>query len=107
MSILEKFENVSVVTKPNVYFDGKVVSYTVHFNDGKRKTLGIIFPGTYKFDTAAPEVMEIISGSTKVRLAGQSDWKTYESGSFFKIPEKWSFEITVEAGTAQYICSFE
>jgi uncharacterized protein YaiE (UPF0345 family) len=37
----EKFENVTVVAKANVYFDGKVVSHTVLLASGKKKTLGI------------------------------------------------------------------
>ena len=32
----EKFDGVSVVTKANVYFDGKVVSHTVLFPDGSK-----------------------------------------------------------------------
>ena len=31
-----QFENVSVIKKANVYFDGKCVSHTVQFADGKR-----------------------------------------------------------------------
>jgi len=40
------FSDVSVVPKANVYFDGNVVSHTVLFADGTKKTLGIIRPGT-------------------------------------------------------------
>ncbi|MBU9918464.1 MAG: pyrimidine/purine nucleoside phosphorylase, partial [Fusobacteriaceae bacterium] len=38
---MEKFENVSVIKKANIYFDGKVTSRTVLFADGEKKTLGI------------------------------------------------------------------
>ncbi|NTV45296.1 MAG: pyrimidine/purine nucleoside phosphorylase, partial [Chlorobiales bacterium] len=31
---MDRFENVSVVKKANVYFDGKVTSRTVLFGDG-------------------------------------------------------------------------
>ena len=32
---MPKFDNVSVTKKANVFFDGKCVSHTVHFADGK------------------------------------------------------------------------
>ena len=35
---MSKFDNVSVVKKANVYFDGKCVSHTVNFADGSRKS---------------------------------------------------------------------
>lgn len=107
MSFAEKFENVSVICKANIYFDGKVVSHTVHFADGSKKTLGLIYPGTYKFDTAAPELMEMTSGTAQVRLAGQTDWITYTESQTFDVPGNSSFEIAVETGMAQYICSFK
>lgn len=37
-----KFDNVSVVCKANIYFDGKVVSHTVVFKDDVKRT--IYFP---------------------------------------------------------------
>ena len=49
------FSNVTVDAKANVYFDGKVVSHSVHFTDGSKKTLGLIYPGEYHFGTAAAE----------------------------------------------------
>ena len=107
MSVPSQFDNVTAVCKANIYFDGKVVSHTLRFADGKRKTLGLIYPGTYKFDTGVPEVMEMTDGSAKVKIKGDSDWKTYTAGTAFKVPGHSSFEITVESGVAQYICSFE
>ena len=50
-----QFAGVTVVTKANVYFDGNVVSHTVLFADQSKKTLGLIRPGTYHFNTAAAE----------------------------------------------------
>lgn len=34
--IMSSFENVTVLTKANVYFDGKVTSRTVQFADGTK-----------------------------------------------------------------------
>lgn len=99
-----QFDNVSVVCKANVYFEGDVISHTVLTPQGK-KSLGLIFPGAYKFNTDAPERMDIISGSCRVRQAGQHEWTHYAAGTFFTVAAKSSFEISVEALT-EYICSF-
>lgn len=96
---------VSVLPKANVYFDGKVVSHTVMVGPNK-KTLGLIYPGTYKFNTGAPERMEITAGTCKVRQAGQDQWIAYAAGSYFDVPGDSSFEISVQEGLAEYICSF-
>jgi purine/pyrimidine-nucleoside phosphorylase len=102
----EKFENVTAVCKANVYFDGKVVSHTVLFADGTKKTLGLIYPGEFTFNTEAPERMEVIAGSCRVKLAGQDEWNTYEAGTFFDVPGNSAFDIGVEDGIMEYVCSF-
>ena len=106
-TIPEQFENVTAVCKANVYFDGKVVSHTILLADGSRKTLGLIYPGTYTFNTGAPERMEIVAGNCRARNKGQDAWTAYPAGTFFRVPGQSSFEIAVEQGQAQYICSFE
>lgn len=100
------FTNVTVDTKANIYFDGRVISHSVHFADGSRKTLGLIYPGIYHFGTAAPELMEIISGSCKVVLDGTEETLEISAGSDFEVPGKSGFTITVEDGICEYICSF-
>lgn len=72
---MPQFDQVSVIKKANVYFDGKCVSHTVLFADGSRKTVGIIFPSQLVFNTAAPETMEIVSGACKVKLSEENEWK--------------------------------
>ncbi|MCY2932233.1 MAG: pyrimidine/purine nucleoside phosphorylase [Planctomycetota bacterium] len=102
----EKIENVTAVCKANVYFDGKVVSHTILSGQQKR-TLGLIYPGSYTFNTGAPERMDIIAGVSRMRLAGQTEWKTFAAGTFFRVPGHSSFEIAVDSGIAEYLCSFE
>ncbi len=101
-----QFDNVSVVCKANVYFDGKVVSHSVLFPDGTKKSLGLIYPGTYNFSTGAPERMEIVAGACRARLAGVTEWSDYPEGTYFDVPGNSSFDIAVETGVAEYICSF-
>ena len=43
---MSQYDNVSVVKKANVYFDGKCVSHTVLMADGSKKTVGVILPSS-------------------------------------------------------------
>jgi uncharacterized protein YaiE (UPF0345 family) len=106
MAHSERFNDVSVVCKANIYFDGGVISHTVYFSDGSRKTLGLIRAGEYKFDTGAPELMQIVAGTCRVKQKGQTDWTIYGAGTEFKVPGKSLFDIAVDSGIAEYICSF-
>jgi purine/pyrimidine-nucleoside phosphorylase len=101
------FSGVEITAKANVYFDGKVVSHAITLPDGSRKTLGLIFPGSFHFATSAPERMQIVAGACRARLDGTNEWKLYEAGSEFSVPASSGFDIAVESGIAEYICSFE
>jgi uncharacterized protein YaiE (UPF0345 family) len=103
----KQFDDVSVTTKANVYFDGKVVSHTVLFRDGSKKTLGLIYPGSFHFTTAAPERMDIVAGTCRARLASTEEWTTYGAGTGFDVPGSSAFDIAVESGIAEYVCSFK
>ena len=106
MSLPTQFAGVTVHTKANVYFDGKVVSHTVLMPDGAKKTLGLIWPGNFHFGTGAPERMEIVAGACRVTLDGSSATQDYAAGTFFDVPGKSGFTIEVKAGQCEYICSF-
>lgn len=103
---MTSFQNVTVDAKANVYFDGKVVSHTVRFSDGSKKTLGLIYPGKFHFGTAAPERMEIIAGACEVVLDGTSEVISVEEGSSFDVAGNSGFTITVDNCICEYICSF-
>jgi hypothetical protein len=105
-SIPAQFSQVTVPCKANIYFEGKVVSHSLLFADGSKKTLGLIYPGSYRFDTAAPERMDIVAGRCRARLAGKSEWNEYAAGSGFAIPGNSHFDIAVDDGVAEYLCSF-
>jgi hypothetical protein len=70
MTAATQFDQVSIIKRANVYFDGKCVSHTVLFADGTRKTLGVILPGALNFGTDAPELMEVQAGQCRIRLEG-------------------------------------
>ncbi len=105
-SIPAQFAGVTAVTKANVYFDGKVVSHSILFPDGSKKTLGLIYPGKFHFGTDKAELMEIVAGNCAVKLDGQTEVKTYAAGTAFEVPAKSGFDIEVSSGIAEYICSF-
>lgn len=102
---MAEFQNVNVVKKANIYFDGGVTSRTVIFPDGSRKTLGIMMPGEYGFNTGAAEIMEILSGELTVLLPGSTAWVAVKGGEAFEVPENSSFKMKVTAVT-DYCCSF-
>src|SRR4030067_3373379 len=94
----DKFDNVSVGKKANVFFDGKCVSHSVFFPDGTRKTVGVIMPGSQlAFNVGAPELMEITSGTCEVKVAGEPAFKTYTAHTSFQVAENSSFEIRAGA----------
>jgi hypothetical protein len=102
---MSEFTNVTVVKKANVYFDGKVTSRTVLFPDGSKKTLGVMLPGEYTFNTSDPEIMEILAGDLEVQLPGSSQWKKVQAGEQFEVPGRSKFSLKV-ATLADYCCSF-
>ncbi|MGH7996393.1 MAG: pyrimidine/purine nucleoside phosphorylase [Opitutaceae bacterium] len=101
-----QFEGVTALTKANVYFGGNVVSHTVLLPGGAKKTLGLIRPGSYHFDTGAPEAMEIVAGICRVTPDGQAAVRDYATGSRFEVPGRSGFTIEVRSGLCEYVCSF-
>jgi uncharacterized protein YaiE (UPF0345 family) len=97
---------VTATTKANIYFDGKVVSYSLEKADGSKVTLGLIYPGSYHFGTAKAERMEIVAGACAVVLDGETVSSDYPGGSLFEVPANSGFTITVADGICEYICSF-
>lgn len=102
---MSEFENVTVVKEANVYFGGKVSSRTIEFSDGSIKTLGLMLPGEYLFNTDVPELMEVISGQMLYQLADSDSWTVVESGYSFEVPGSSNFKVKIEQIT-DYCCSF-
>lgn len=105
-NIASELRGVTVLTKANVYFDAQVVSHTLRLPDGSRKTLGLIHPGAFHFNTDQAERMEIVAGACAVKLDGQNAVKAYQAGDVFEAPAKSGFEIAVTGGLCEYICTF-
>ena len=109
MSTSTQFDSVSVITKANVYFDGKCVSHSIVMADGSKKSLGVIvpseLPSTLKFNTGVAEVMELVEGACRVKLASSDAWTTYAGGQSFSVAANSSFEIEVTQNL-HYVCHF-
>jgi len=101
---MAEFTNVTISTKANIYFEGKVTSRTVVFQDGTRKTLGIMLPGEYEFSTVQKEEMDIQAGVLEYKLQDQ-DWKTIENSGVFYVPANESFLLKVHS-VVDYCCSY-
>lgn len=102
---MSEFNNVTVVKQANVYFDGKVNSRTIRFANGSSKTLGFMQPGEYSFNTADPELMEILAGELEVLLPDESIWQTITAGQSFNVPANARFTMKVKV-PCDYCCSF-
>lgn len=102
---MSQFDNISVIKQANVYFDGKCVSHTLLFPDGTRKSVGVIFPSQLTFNTGSPEIMEILEGECRVKLAGDGEWSSYSAGENFHVPGNSAFDIET-LDTLHYVCHF-
>ena len=101
-----QFTNVTALAKANIYFDGNVVSHGLLFPDGSKKTLGLVYPGTYHFKTEKAERMEIVAGTCHVKIDGEGEMRAFGTGSSFDVPSNSGFQIEVLEGICEYVCSF-
>jgi purine/pyrimidine-nucleoside phosphorylase len=102
---MSEFKNVTIAKQANIYFDGKVTSRTIIFSDGSKKTLGIMLPGEYEFNTGDKEIMEILSGDLDVQLPGSDSWQVFKGGDSFEVPANSTFGLKIKTIT-DYCCSF-
>lgn len=102
---MSEFNDVTVIREASIYFDGKVTSRTVLFQDGSRKTLGIMLPGDYEFNTEDGEIMEITSGDLQVLITDEEGWRTVKGGESFEVPADSKFSLKV-ATITDYCCSY-
>ncbi|MEM6050449.1 pyrimidine/purine nucleoside phosphorylase [Erwinia sp. P7711] len=87
------------------YFDGKVKSIGFDSASTGRASVGVMVEGEYTFSTAQPEEMTVVSGSLKVLLHGETEWKLYEPGQVFNVPGHSEFYLQV-AEPSSYLCRY-
>ncbi len=101
----ETIRNAQVNVLANIFFNGAVQSRTYHADDGRRRTLGVILPGEYAFDTHEAEVVEITRGGEEILLPGETAWRTIGVGESYTVPAHSSFRVKC-ATITEYICTF-
>lgn len=101
-----EFNNVKIIKKATVYFNGNVTSRTIYLENGERKTLGFMMSGEYEFNTDVEELMEVIGGEMDICLADETEFRTYKEGDSFVVPEKSAFKVIVKT-YADYCCSYK
>ena len=89
----------------NEYFGGKVKSLVVNSTEGK-KTIGVILPGEYEFDTKTQETMTVVAGEMSVFLPEYNEWEDFGAGSSFDVPANSKFKLKVKQDTA-YLCAYK
>ncbi len=102
---MTEFNNVTVQKEANIYFEGKVISTSISFPDGSKKTLGVMLTGEYEFNTQQKEIMEIMSGKLEVLLPNKPEWINIKSGDSFEVPKNSSFKIKIHEIT-NYCCDY-
>jgi len=102
---MSDFKNVTAIKRANLYFDGKVTSRTIIFENGEKKTLGIMMPGTYEFGTVDKELMEITAGFLDAKLPGSDNFVSIKEGDSFSIPSNSKFTVVVKT-VVDYCCSY-
>ncbi|KQN63086.1 pyrimidine/purine nucleoside phosphorylase [Erwinia sp. E602] len=87
------------------YFDGKVKSIGFDSASTGRASVGVMAEGEYAFGTAQAEEMTVVSGSLKVLLPGEAEWKLYQPGDVFNVPGHSEFHLQVAEPSA-YLCRY-
>ena len=102
---MSSFKDVEIIKAANIYFEGKVTSRVIKFNDESTKTLGIMMPGEFEFSTEKHELMEILAGELSVLLPGGEHWQTIKGGDSFEVPAQSIFKLKVKS-VVDYCCSY-
>lgn len=90
--------------KTNEYFSGKVKSLGFKDQVGEA-SVGVILPGEYEFNTATTELMTVVSGNLKVKLASKEEWQIYLAGQAFEVAASSSFKVVATEATT-YLCRY-
>jgi len=99
------FKNITIAKEANILYDGNITSRGITFEDGSKKTLGIMLPGEYELNTVNKATIDINSGVVEVMLPAE-DWVEYVAPATFKIAQNCKYKLKVTS-LVDYCCSFE
>ena len=89
----------------NEYFDAKVKSLGYNTPAGK-STIGVMEEGEYEFGTSTHETMIVIEGELITLLPGESEWKSFKTGTSFEVPANTKFKVK-SVGQSSYLCRYK
>lgn len=96
---------VTVQKKPNIYFEGRSISYIIECADGSKMTLGVLLPTDkpLTFETHVREQIEIVTGSCQVKIGADGDFETFTEGDIFEVPANSRFSMMTD-NFVDYTC---
>jgi uncharacterized protein YaiE (UPF0345 family) len=100
----DTFENATVTGQANVYYDGNVTSRTLVDESDTKRTLGIMHPGEYEFETEDEEYIELYRGQLEITVGDETT--NYEAGDSFSIPADTTFVASVKE-LVDYCCTYK
>ncbi len=101
---MAEFKNINIAKAANILFEGNITSRSIEFEDGSRKTLGIMLPGEYELTTIHTEIMDIQRGKLELLLPA-AQWEEFVGPATFEIPANTRFKLRVHS-LVDYCCSF-
>lgn len=99
----DNFEHATVRKRANVYYDGRVTSRVVETADGDRRTLGIVLPGSYEFETETHETIEVLAGTGRLELPDET--LPFDAGDVVEIPADTPFDFVAD-DVVDYCCAY-
>ena len=90
--------------KVNEYFDGKVKSIALQ-TASLPATVGVMDIGDYEFGTSQREVMQVVSGTLRVKLPGPDTWQDLNERDSIERAANQKFQLEVPVQTA-YLCTY-
>ncbi|XPV67611.1 MAG: pyrimidine/purine nucleoside phosphorylase [Halarcobacter sp.] len=99
-----EFTNISIAKQANILYDGNITSRSITFEDGSKKTLGIILPGEYELNTVNKTILHINSGTLEIMLPAE-DWAEYVAPAEIEIDQNSKYKLKVTS-LVDYCCSF-
>lgn len=89
----------------NEYFDANVKSLGYTSATGN-STIGVMEPGDYEFGTTSHETMNVVEGELVVLLPGETEWKSFKTGTAFEVAANTSFKVK-SVGQTSYLCQYK
>jgi hypothetical protein len=99
----DEIPDATVRKRANVYYDGRVTSRELTTAGGDRRTLGVVLPGSYEFETDAAETIEVLAGDGRLELPDES--VPFAAGDVVTVPADTTFAFVAD-DVVDYCCAY-